>query len=64
MPKLKTIPAPKVQRPNMSGVVSAVRSGMNRAAAAAKTGGAQISAAVRSGMSRAAAAARAWWGTN
>ncbi|WFD53125.1 tape measure protein [Lactobacillus phage S193] len=59
MPKLKTIPAPKVQRPNMSGVVSAVRSGMNRAAAAAKTGGAQISAAVRSGMSRAAAAARA-----
>ncbi|CCI88334.1 tail protein [Lactobacillus phage phiAQ113] len=46
MPKLKTIPAPKVQRPNMSGVVSAVRSGMNRAAAAAKTGGAQISAAV------------------
>ena len=58
MPKLKTIPAPKVQRPNMSGVVSAVRSGMNRAAAAAKTGGAQISAAVRSALNQAIAAAR------
>lgn len=58
MPKLKTIPAPKVQRPNMSGVVSAVRSGMNRAAAAARAGGAQISAAVRSALNQAVAAAR------
>lgn len=58
MPKLKTIPAPKVQRPNMGGVVSAVRSGMNRAAAAARAGGAQISAAVRSALNQAIAAAR------
>lgn len=58
MPKLKTIPAPKVRRPNMSGVVSAVRSGMNRAAAAARAGGAQISAAVRSALNQAVAAAR------
>lgn len=58
MPKLKTIPAPKVQRPNMGGVVSAVRSGMNRAAAAARAGGAQISAAVRSALNQAVAAAR------
>lgn len=58
MPKLKTIPAPNVRRPNMSGVVSAVRSGMNRAAAAARAGGAQISAAVRSALNQAIAAAR------
>ena len=58
MPHLKTIPAPKVQRPNMSGVVSAVRSGMSRAAAAARAGGAQISAAVRSALNQAIAAAR------
>lgn len=58
MPHLKTIPAPKVQRPNMSGVVSAVRSGMSRAASAARAGGAQISAAVRSALNQAVAAAR------
>lgn len=58
MPHLKTIPAPNVRRPNMSGVVSAVRSGMNRAAAAARAGGAQISAAVRSALNQAIAAAR------
>lgn len=58
MPKLRTIPAPKVQRPNMGGVVSAVRSGMNRAAAAARAGGAQISAAVHSALNQAIAAAR------
>ena len=58
MPHLKIIPAPKVQRPNMSGVVSAVRSGMSRAASAARAGGAQISAAVRSALNQAVAAAR------
>lgn len=58
MPHLRTIPAPKVQRPNMSGVVSAVRSGMSRAASAARAGGAQISAAVRSALNQAVAAAR------
>ena len=58
MPNLRTIPAPKVRRPNMSGVVSAVRSGMSRAASAARAGGAQISAAVRSALNQAVAAAR------
>ncbi|MDN5955100.1 MAG: tape measure protein [Lactobacillus sp.] len=58
LPHLGTIPAPKVARPNMSGVVSAVNSGMERAAAAARAGGAQISAAVRSALNQAIATAR------
>lgn len=58
MPHLRTIKAPRVANPNMNGVVSAVRSGMSRAASAARAGGAQISAAVRSALNQAVAAAR------
>lgn len=59
MPKVKNIPAPKVGRPNMNGVVSAVSSGMSRAASAARAGGGKLSAAVRSAVAQAAAAGRA-----
>ena len=58
-PTIPTIPAPHVMRPSMAGVVSAVGSGMRAAAAAARAGGAGISAAVRSSVASAVAAARA-----
>ncbi|WP_051053390.1 tape measure protein [Levilactobacillus brevis] len=58
-PTIPTIPAPHVMRPSMAGVVSAVASGMRAAAAAARAGGAGISAAVRSSIASAVAAARA-----
>lgn len=58
-PTVPTIPAPHVMRPSMAGVVSAVASGMRSAAAAARAGGAGISAAVRSSIASAVSAARA-----
>lgn len=53
-----TIPAPHVGTPNMSGVVSAVSSGMAAAAGAAIAGGAALVSAVRSAVNQAVAAAR------
>lgn len=58
-PTMPTIAAPHVMRPSMAGVVSAVASGMRGAAAAARQGGAGISAAVRSSIAQAVSAARA-----
>ncbi|WP_203638884.1 tape measure protein [Levilactobacillus wangkuiensis] len=58
-PTMPTIAAPHVMRPSMAGVVSAVASGMRGAAAAARQGGAGISAAVRSSIAQAVGAARA-----
>lgn len=63
LPHLSTIKAPHVAKPNMSGVVSAVHSGMNRAAAAARAGGAALSAAVRSAVAQAVASGQAAAGT-
>lgn len=56
---LPSIPAPHVGTPNMSGVISAVASGMAAAAAAARAGGAQLVAAVRGSVAQAVAAGRA-----
>ncbi|WEV40363.1 tape measure protein [Lactobacillus sp. ESL0681] len=58
MPKLAKIAAPKVGKPSMAGVVSAIRSGMNQAVAAVRAGGTKMGAAVQQAVSRAAAIAR------